>query len=137
MGINGKGLMSTLILTGFWNRFLTGSGSWTWFFFRFHLVNRYLYSTKKGINRKVLMSRLILTGFRNRFLTGSGSETGFLSVKVIVFFQIHFSRSSFCLTNLSQTFLWDYFVLWLIFCEARRAEQKILAKILNFNREGV
>jgi len=31
MGINGKGLMSTLILTGFWNRFLTGSGFGTGF----------------------------------------------------------------------------------------------------------
>ena len=68
MGINFKGLMSTLILTGFWNRFLTGSGSGTGFLW---IVT--FNSTNMGINGKGLMSTLILTGFWNRFLTGSGS----------------------------------------------------------------
>ena len=69
--------MSTLILTGFWNRFLTGSGSGTGFLW---IVS--FNSTNMGINGKGLMSTLILTGFWNRFLTGSGSGTGF-------FFRFH------------------------------------------------
>ena len=64
MGINRKDLMSTLILTGFWNRFLTGSGSETGFLW---IVS--FNSTNMGINGKGLMSTLILTGFWNRFLT--------------------------------------------------------------------